>query len=94
MYFMPKRLTPNDPEIPLTEGSRALTDRPRSYDRRMDASVDGEESEGLVGEAGLRRWQDAGRLIAQLRPHVFAQMVAMAEVTAVELSTVERRNID
>lgn len=49
----------------------------------MESSTDGDEGE--VTEAMLKRHRDAGAVIARLAPHLFAQMVAAAEVTAVAL---------
>lgn len=57
----------------------------------MDSSVDGEEGGDLVAQMA-RRWTDAGRLIEQLDPGLFASLVASTEVMAVELSTVKRKS--
>lgn len=97
MYLMAKRIGPDDPELPIDKefGRRVTAARKaRGWSQwDMDSSVDGDEV--VAAAAGsLQRWQDAGRLIEQVAPVVFREMVAAIEVTAVALSTASRKNID
>ena len=62
-----------------------MTESGCSVVSKMDKSGSVDGSESVDGQE--ERWMMVGRLLANRRPAVYAQLLALAESTAAELST-------